>query len=215
MAISGAPAHAVAAMSSQRISVVKSDGTLRMTTIDKVLSNVDDESQNINAGVLFELFDVDSSGQISYDEYQRLHEGLIRLVRMEHANEAKLAFDVASAQQSEHVALQKGKRANRRSKLAGCMSLVLLVFLLISSGLNVASQLYIGELQASAAAHHTRLREHHPYTKHAACTRTCASLICIAPAFRSSLTFAEGHGHRPHWAHDRQVDWPNRLDGDG
>ena len=53
-----------------RVSVVRFDGTLRKTTIDKVLSNVDDESQDISAGVLFEMFDVDSNGQISYAEYK-------------------------------------------------------------------------------------------------------------------------------------------------
>jgi outer membrane murein-binding lipoprotein Lpp len=141
-----------------RVSVVRFDGTLRKTTIDKVLSNVDDESQDISAGVLFEMFDVDSNGQISYAEYKKLHEGLTRLVRTEHAKEAQLAFDVESAQQSTEVALQKGKRANRRAKLFGCMSFVLIIFLLISTGLNIATQLYVGELQVrSYTAHHKRM----------------------------------------------------------
>ena len=68
-------------------------------------------------------------------------------MKAEHQKEAQLAFDVATAKQSTEAAMEKTKRANRRTKLLGCTSLVLVIFLLISTGLNVASQLYIGELQ--------------------------------------------------------------------
>ena len=125
---------------------VKKDGHLRASTIQNALSSVD-EDEHMTAKVIFEMFDVDASGHISYEEYARLHEALIKLVKDEHQKEAQLATEVASANQSTRIAMEKSKRANRRTKVLACTSFVLIIFLLISTGLNIASQLYIGELQ--------------------------------------------------------------------